>query len=570
MPDDLKDATFQWYVGGKAISGATGKTYIVQNSDIGKRLYVRITTPDNQTEYATNNFPAANAVQQHSYTNNNGFCTVCDEYEPAWISSDGTLRIIMNGGQMFWFAAMVNGDHTHAEFTSSDKSAKARVSHMGTIDLENREWTPIENFSGEFIGFSDSWGNYGRIINMKISNPHLQTGFFASTSNATIGNISLEGTISLPSIDYSSSTLKNSVGGLIASMSGGTVSDVVSNVSISNTSGGVYKHVGGIVGEINTTTAGTTVTKGLFEGSINVKNSHDCIGGIVGYSNQNTTISYCANLGTVMAIKGSATDDPYTGGILGYVNNTVTTVKNCYNYGAVSNDNLSYGGAIVGRLRNGGTSNFTDNYYLKGSAPSGFGKGSLSITAPIAKNKSAFTSGEVFYLVNGKTSNTDESKGPTAIWVQNVDNGKTPYDEYPLFHSATIYYRSDGTYSNYEEKVQVNISWGDMSFEYKKGEWDPDTHKYGDSYWSPATDGGNEVTITNNSNVKLNANVTFTPVTEFKNSYGLSGTFDNSAATLDKSGGTMQSLLTLKTTKTVKEFEEQKIGEVKVKITTIN
>ena len=570
VPDDLKGATFQWYVGGKAVSGATGKTYIVQNSDANKRLYVQITTPASQTDYASIKVYPTNSIQAHNYdkANANGFCSVCGEYQPAKyipsseISSE-PYYFIMNGGQMFWFAAMVNNDPTHAEFTASDKSVDAMLDCMFHVDLENREWTPIENYSGKISASSPSsmFGYYGKITNMKITGEHLRTGLFANTSNASISGISVEGTISLPAKDYSSSDLNNSVGGIIGKMDGGTLSHVFSKVSISNASGGVYKHVGGVVGEITTTKA--TVTKALFEGNINIKNSYDCIGGIVGYSNENTAISYCANLGTVTTARSGA----YTGGILGYVNNATVTVRNCYNYGSVKNGGGNYSGAIIGRRNtySSDDSKYTDNYYLNGSASGGYGAGgqlNSASNAPVVKSKAAFTSGEVCYLVNGKTS-TDP------VWVQNVDNGKTPYDEYPLFHSATVYYRSDGTYSNYAEDVKVNISWGDMSFEYKKGEWDPDTHKYGDAYWSPATDGGNEVTITNNSNVKLNANVTFTPVATFKSSYGLIGTFDNANATLDKAGGTMQSKLTLKTTKTVNTFEEETIGTVKVIITTI-
>ena len=593
LPDDIGDnATIQWYtVSGStttAIAGATKATYTVQNADIGKKLEASV-TPSASSNYNVKTVKEATrkAVEDHDYAtqNHNGFCTICGEYQPATLVSVGTYKgyyNITNGGQLFWFAALVNNDHDHAEFDAQNTSANAVLSQ--NINLGNRDWTPI----GEVKGVNNS-SNYNTveanaykgifsgtktkksISGLKITGAHLRPGFFGTVSNATLENFNVYGKITLPEENIYYDSPYNSVGGIAAKMDGGSISGVTSDIDIVNTDG-QYKHVGGIIGEIQNTT--TNVTKCMYKGEIHVINSDDCVGGIVGYSNQGARISYCANLGTVACVKGTAGSDPYSGGILGYVNNAMATVKNCYNYGDVGNGGEYYIGAIIGWCRNSNNqaTRFADNYYLRMSAPAGIGSGSKTLSgsaAPTVKNKSAFASGEVCYLVNGKTS-----KDSNAIWRQNIDNNITPYDDYPLFDSAIVYYRSDGTYSNYKEDVQVDISWGAMSFKYTDGKWNPDEHSYDEGSWEPAADDANKITVTNNSNVAVNAGFSFTPVSNITDTLPdftatISG--ENSLR-LEKDGSgknTTTALLTLTSGKPKKDITNEKLGTITIKITTV-
>ena len=59
----------------------------------------------------------------HSF-NENGFCGGCGGYQPAEFNESGVYEI-SNAGQLFWFAALVNGDNTHAEFEAQNTAAKA-------------------------------------------------------------------------------------------------------------------------------------------------------------------------------------------------------------------------------------------------------------------------------------------------------------------------------------------------------------------------------------------------------------------------------------------------------------
>lgn len=438
----ITNPTYQWYANGTAISGATAQSYIPTAADIGKTLSVKV-TPDAASGYAAATVVAKNAVEAHKYSGN-GFCTVCNEYQPATKSS-GTYQIT-NGGQLFWFAALVNGDGAHAVFTAKDAAASAVLTK--DIDLEGREWTSIggdgNNYTGTFRGQNHT------ISKMSITKAasYTGTGLFGRTTG-TICDFTVEGSITLPSAELVR------IGGAVGTAYGGTVSGICSKVSI-NDGGNACKHIGGVVGGVDTPE--TAIERCVFEGTIKADATTDCIGGILGYSNGGARIRWCANRGTVAAKAAGA----YTGGILGYVNNSGPSVRNCYNYGTVKNGDGNYCGAIVGRMRANTGANYTDNYYLDSSAPAGIGKGSNSTTAKVyAKDKAAFAGGEVCYLVNGSVSNEN------VVWRQDIDNDNEPYDSYPVFDGGIVMCngnhdctagRMEITYSNTAQGEMAHIN----------------------------------------------------------------------------------------------------------------
>lgn len=561
VPSDAGTVTYQWYLDGKKITGATGRTYTPKNSDIGKNLSVHVIPTDADSPYKNaDETTIGNYISAHSYKN--GFCTVCGEYEKPALNNG--YYEIDNGGKMFWFAAYVNGISTHAEdAVSAHYNAKARLT--GDISLHNpkdsggTEWTPIGETSGSgskaFTGVFDGGGH--TISDLYITNVSVRTGLFGTTVNASIKNFTLKGDIKLSTGNSGSGS---GVGSAVGSAESGTViSDIISYVNISN-SAGTLVHVGGIAGELTS----ARITKCMFFGSINLLNSHDSIGGVVGYIN-NSDVGYCANHGAVK----TASAGGYVGGIVGYLNNKDGKVHNCYNYGSVQNGGGNYCGAIIGWLRNSGAAaNLTDNCYLTGSAASAFGTGSVSTAAAVpVKDKAAFASGEVCYLVNGKTST-----GDTALWKQDIDNGNTPYDEYPEFDAAPVYYRSDGTYSNEAERISVTITWGAMEFDYHSGQWEPGTHEYVGGYWLVSETDGDKLTVQNNSNVALNVEISFTAEPSFSG-YGLTGSFRgiSSGTNRTESGQEVSARLVLNSSapESIKDGGKKKIGEITVRITTI-
>lgn len=354
--------------------------------------------------------------------NENGFCVNCGGYQPAVQNENGTYEI-SNAGQLFWFASLVNNDREYAEFDKQCNNANAVLTT--NIDLESREWKPICDYSGIFNG-----NNY-TISALKITKTASNSGLFGNISGE-IKNITVKGDVSLSSDG-------SNIGGVVGVANGAVIYNVSSFVNISNADCEL-KHIGGIIGGIETNE--TTVNKCIYYGSMNISNSIDCIGGIVGYANKGGRINNCANVGTVTTSKSAA----FTGGILGYVNNTVATVKNCYNYGTVSNGNdKTHCGAIIGYAKSFGS--VTNNYYLGNSASIAYGSDSVSGAEAILKTSDEFKSGEVAFLLNGEK--TDGSQA----WYQNLDNGQIPND-YPVLEGGTVYYglschQSEKIYSNY-------------------------------------------------------------------------------------------------------------------------
>lgn len=367
-----------------------------------------------------------NFVSQHTHTyNEKGFCTICGQYQPAVYNQSTDVYTINNAGQLFWFSSLVNGDHSYADFDKQNAGANAELA--ANIDLENKEWTPVNNYKGNFNGKGHS------VLNLKISKVSDYMGLFGSVNEGSVSDITVYGDI----------TVKNSashIGGVVGYINFGSVKNVVSYVNINNDKyGSEVKHAGGIIGSVGNDK--TDIEKCMYYGNIHLNNSSDCIGGVIAYSNGGARVKNCANLGTVTATQNGA----YVGGILGYLNNTNPTIEYCYNYSKISdNGSGSHCGAIIGWARNFNKSNIVNNYYNKDTGNTPFGTDSKSGLSANEKTISEFKCGEVaFKLNNGVTDGTQ-------VWYQNIDNGLTP-DDYPVFNGGTVYYADfDNTYSNFE------------------------------------------------------------------------------------------------------------------------
>ena len=139
-----------------------------------------------------------------------------DKYD---INGDGVndkVYEIGNAGQLFWFAALVNGDNTHADFDAQNTSASAVLTN--DIDLENREWKPITAFAGSFDGQGHT------VSNFKITPTTNNSGFFGS-ANGTIMNFTLKGAITL-------SAAGAEIGSIVGNTDGATIRNIASYVNI--------------------------------------------------------------------------------------------------------------------------------------------------------------------------------------------------------------------------------------------------------------------------------------------------------------------------------------------------
>lgn len=312
---------------------------------------------------------------QHIY-NNNGFCDFCGKYQPAVLNGNGFYEI-RNAGQLFWFAALINGDKSNADFEAQQKGANAIL--LNDIDLEEREWTPIGNYE---TGIFD--GNNYTISNLRISknssgNAISSQGFFGSVTGGTIKNFTILGEVK--TTDYN-------VGGIAGSTSKDTIlSNIIANVDVTGNEkvGGIVGNNSGIItncynnGNVTGVVELTGGITGFNDGSIikcnntgDVSSSYDFIGGIAGYNSGN--IKLCSNSGNIKSpgsyiggiagenltkymdalisncyntgdITSSYDEDGYLGGIVGY--NSYAFVESCYNVGKIQGGK-SYSNALIG------------------------------------------------------------------------------------------------------------------------------------------------------------------------------------------------------------------------------
>ncbi|WP_443725481.1 GLUG motif-containing protein [Pseudoruminococcus massiliensis] len=408
---------------------------------------------------------------QHIY-NNNGFCDFCGKYQPAVLNGNGFYEI-RNAGQLFWFAALINGDKSNADFEAQQKGANAIL--LNDIDLEEREWTPIGNYE---TGIFD--GNNYTISNLRISKNSSgkaisSQGFFGSVTGGTIKNFTILGEVK--TTDYN-------VGGIAGSTSKDTIlSNIIANVDVTGNEkvGGIVGNNSGIItncynnGNVTGVVELTGGITGFNDGSIikcnntgDVSSSYDFIGGIAGYNSGN--IKLCSNSGNIKSsgsyiggiagenltkymdalisncyntgdITSSYDEDGYLGGIVGY--NSYAFVESCYNVGKIQGGK-SYSNALIGynneydpkintRVKN--------CYYLYTY--------DVGDSLGISRTESEFNSGEVAYLLNKGVTEGDQ------VWYQNIDNGKTP-DLYPVLdnNSGTVYFPSEAYYSNFDKLLE--------------------------------------------------------------------------------------------------------------------
>ena len=131
--------------------------------------------------YAYANTPAEPVYAEHHYEN--GFCTGCGAYEPATLTTDkydidgndtkDKVYEIGNAGQLYWFAALVNG--TLTDGTAQNLSANAVLvadivynenvlNETGELNSANaanfKLWTPIGNvYENPYKGIFDGKGH---------------------------------------------------------------------------------------------------------------------------------------------------------------------------------------------------------------------------------------------------------------------------------------------------------------------------------------------------------------------------------------------------------------------------
>ncbi|MGN0554452.1 MAG: hypothetical protein ACI4LI_00985, partial [Candidatus Fimenecus sp.] len=300
----------------------------------------------------------------HNYEN--GFCTMCDGYEPAELT-DGIYQI-KNAGNLYWFSALVNG--TLTDGTEQNTSADAVLVNDIIVNTSimnedgvfgGKVWTPIGEYPTRYTGNFDGQN-------------HTVSGLYFNDASAN--NIGLFGSI-------------------------GT-NGKVSNVGVVNSFFVGGARVGGICG----------AKYGTVENCYNTSTiiGTDFVGGICG-NNYGGAVQNCYNTGAVIGTGN------YIGGICGILNKG--TIENCYNIGLLSSSESSYVGNICGFVGSNGT--ISNCYFDSGKCDkNAVGLNSGKVTNTESKTAEEFASGEIAYLLNSSVSDGTQS------WYQTLGTDAYP------------------------------------------------------------------------------------------------------------------------------------------------
>ena len=319
----------------------------------------------------------------------NGFCPLCDSYQPTTQNEDGYYEI-GNAGQLYWFAEQVNAGNTgYNAILLNDIIVNENILVDGELNTDTdtvasfRQWTAIGNDTTQYIGTFDGQGY--EIKGLYINSAEKQ-------------NLGLFGYLG--------------AGAVVKNL--GVVDGYFADTSINSSYGGGDSCYGG---GIATYANKATISKCY--NTCTIKTGGD-VGGIVG-RNYSSRIEYCYNAGNVICTAASnAPWYPAAGGIAGGNYSTATSyeiIYSCYNIGTISSG-FYYIGSINGSLTGYPSQNC---YYLSATDN---GKG--------GKTAEQFASGEVAYLL--QQGNTEQ------VWGQdNNQAGATPvFDATGLYKVVTV------------------------------------------------------------------------------------------------------------------------------------
>ena len=244
---------------------------------------------------------ASGEMLGHSY-NDNGFCGRCDAYEAAILNADGAYEI-SNAGQLYWFAALVNGTLADVDRNMGANGILTAdiVVNETVLDADRnlisdpsslRKWAPISGdsyYTGTFDGQNHT------ISGLYFNDSKTSVGLFGKIDNTTIRNLGV--------ID-SFFQAKVEVAAVCGYSHYGTIENCYSTATIN----GTEEYAGGICGRQYYGKISNCANRGRVGG---VKN----VAGICGFGYGD--IENCYNMGTV------------TGQAICAVSSYIT-ITNCY------------------------------------------------------------------------------------------------------------------------------------------------------------------------------------------------------------------------------------------------
>ena len=426
---------------------------------------------------------------------------------------------IGTAAELYWFAGLVNGDTNVCDYnadtnptgTQQNKAACAVLTANITVNsgvlkadgsiADNvssfRSWTPIGNYNNEYTGTFDGQGytvsglyfkdtskeevglfghlgSGGKISNVGVLDSYFEFrmmgGGICGCNYGEINNCSNGGTVI--------GNTGSGAGG-VCGMNYGTIKDCKNTGSVS----GSVDDTGGVCGVIYSGTIENCLNEGAVSGTTNytggvcgqanggeIKWSYNTasvsgvygVGGVCGYILIGS-LEGCHNTG---AVSGTTNPNNFFGGVCG---ENSGTIKNCYNTGNVSVNNVTCIGGVCGENsgtvtscfntgligtgsfiggicgKNGVNSSTTNCYYdsnIYSGDAIGYNQNGNVGEDVMGKTTAQFKSGEVAWLLNGSRSEGTE-ENPLA-WYQNISPSSR--DLYPVLTGT-------GTNTVYQVKI---------------------------------------------------------------------------------------------------------------------
>lgn len=350
-------------VNGGTAEGTEGSDgYAVKTSDVtvktddnwfkaagNEKVYLTITADSCNIEKVSVNKKSNNEEIQTTYENGKYSFVMPDEevtvsvttsqntgsdVDDSWYNAEKDSFVINNAAELAGLASLVNGG---TDFTGKT------VTLGGNIILNDKSnWTAIGDATHAFNGTFDGAGYEisGLYINDATGG---YKGLFGN-STGTVKNFNISGTIGTSEAYIKAGS--DNIGGAVG-YNGGTVTNVISNVSVYVDTSAIYA-VGGVVGQ----NGDDAVIKQC--GNVANVEGTKCVGGVVGRSYG--TIEECYNTGN---ITGNGGGKDGIGGIVGIAGDKSATYDNyvyrCYNTGTISNNGGRWHGGIAGMADNAAT-----------------------------------------------------------------------------------------------------------------------------------------------------------------------------------------------------------------------
>lgn len=328
----------------------------------------------------TNVTIVVNTEKGHSF-NDVGVCSICGIYEPAYVGGQyGETYEIAKPGQLYWFAALVNGDYENAELPGQITNAYGKIVKPLDMSKISKPWRPIgKGNDAAFNGLFD--GGFQPITN-------LDGMLFGTVDTAVLQNIAIESGYYGMDMDYAINSYSKGSSGSIA---------------------GVLKN---------------SDMRMCYSNAIAYSDGASDVGGLVGTLIK-STMTDCYYAGMIGKFMGT-----YVGGLVGR-SHSVSLIENCHVYAYV------IGGGLVGYSDMKENSSWILNSYYNTDLCEGFYVSNALVTLenPAVMQTEDFTGGKVAYLLNAEREET--------VWGQKLGVQEYPVLSGPKVYKAGDDYSND-------------------------------------------------------------------------------------------------------------------------------